>query len=90
MYVLYHFPQSQHARRVVSLLEEAGLQVGEVTERPDPNFAAGIVVEQNPASGVRVGADTPVNLVVSTGPETVLVPEVEGLSERANSTARES
>jgi glutathione S-transferase len=25
MYVLYHFPQSQHARRVVSLLEEAGL-----------------------------------------------------------------
>src|SRR5688572_21521856 len=26
MYVLYHFPYSQHARRVVSLLEEAGLQ----------------------------------------------------------------
>lgn len=25
MYVLYHFPYSQHARRVVSLLEEAGL-----------------------------------------------------------------
>lgn len=26
MYILYHFPYSQHARRVVSLLEEAGLQ----------------------------------------------------------------
>lgn len=26
MYTLYHFPYSQHARRVVSLLEEAGLQ----------------------------------------------------------------
>ena len=26
MYLLYHFPQSQHARRVVSLLEEAGLE----------------------------------------------------------------
>src|SRR5262245_8386478 len=26
MYVLYHFPQSQHARRVVSLMEEAGLE----------------------------------------------------------------
>ena len=26
MYVLYHFPQSQHARRVVSLLEEANLE----------------------------------------------------------------
>jgi glutathione S-transferase len=26
MYVLYHFPQSQHARRVVSLLEEAHLE----------------------------------------------------------------
>jgi serine/threonine-protein kinase len=69
------------------LLQEAGLQLGEVTERPDPNFAAGIVVEQNPASGVRVGADTPVNLVVSTGPETVLVPEVEGLTEREAITA---
>jgi glutathione S-transferase len=26
MYILYHFPYSQHARRVVSLMEEAGLQ----------------------------------------------------------------
>jgi glutathione S-transferase len=25
MYILYHFPYSQHARRVVSLLEAAGL-----------------------------------------------------------------
>jgi glutathione S-transferase len=25
MYILYHFPYSQHARRVVSLMEEAGL-----------------------------------------------------------------
>ena len=27
MYILYHFPYSQHARRVVSLLEAAKLPV---------------------------------------------------------------
>ena len=64
------------------LITEAGLSIGEVTERADATFAEGIVIEQDPPQGVRVGVDAPVNLVVSTGPETVIVPELVNLSER--------
>ena len=64
------------------LITEAGLSLGQVTERADANFAEGIVVEQDPPQGARVGADAPVNLVVSTGPETVIVPNLVNLSER--------
>jgi len=64
------------------LITEAGLTVGEVSERADATFAEGIVIEQDPPQGVRVGVDAPVNLVVSTGPETVIVPVLVNLSER--------
>ncbi|HET9202999.1 MAG TPA: Stk1 family PASTA domain-containing Ser/Thr kinase [Acidimicrobiia bacterium] len=64
------------------LITDAGLTVGRVTERADATFAEGIVIEQDPAAGVRVGAEAPVNLVVSTGPETVVIPDVTNLSER--------
>ena len=64
------------------LITEAGLSIGEVTERVDATFAEGIVIEQDPPQGVRVGVDAPVSLVVSTGPETVVVPNLVNLSER--------
>ena len=65
-----------------SLLSDASLEVGTIEERSDADFAQGTVIEQSPAAGVEVGAGTPVNLVVSSGPELVIVPEVEGLPER--------
>ncbi|HEX6145899.1 MAG TPA: Stk1 family PASTA domain-containing Ser/Thr kinase [Acidimicrobiia bacterium] len=64
------------------LITAAGLTVGQVTQRADADFAEGIVIEQDPSAGVRVGADAPVNLVVSTGPEVVIVPNLVDLSER--------
>ena len=69
------------------LITEAGLTLGRITERADATFAEGIVIEQDPPQGVRVGVDAPVNLVVSTGPETVIVPGLVNLSER-DATAR--
>jgi serine/threonine-protein kinase len=65
-----------------SMLEEAGLTLGTVTERPDPDRAEGIVIEQNPAAGVEVGSGAPVNVVVSSGPELVIIPDLEGQTER--------
>jgi serine/threonine-protein kinase len=64
------------------LITAAGLVLGQVTQRADADFAEGIVIEQSPSAGVRVGADAPVNLVVSTGPELVIVPNLVELSER--------
>ncbi|MEX1091829.1 MAG: Stk1 family PASTA domain-containing Ser/Thr kinase [Acidimicrobiia bacterium] len=64
-----------------TLLAAAGLVVGEVTERPDAEFAEGVVVGQTPSSGL-VPVGTPIDLVVSTGPELVAIPELVGLTER--------
>lgn len=63
-------------------IEAQGLTVGAVTKRADPDRAAGIVLEQSPQPGVQVPAGTAVDLVVSSGPDTVEVPPVEGLLER--------
>jgi serine/threonine-protein kinase len=56
--------------------------VGNVTERADPEIAAGLVIESIPGSGVEISPSIPVDLVVSTGPEVVVVPNVVELSER--------
>jgi serine/threonine-protein kinase len=65
-----------------ALLEEAGLTLGTVTDRPDPDRAEGIVIEQTPPAGVEVGSGAPVNVVVSTGPELVILPDLTERSER--------
>jgi eukaryotic-like serine/threonine-protein kinase len=73
-----------------TLIMTAGLEVGDVDERPDGEAAEGVVIEQSPGQGVAVGMGTPINLVVSTGPELVLIPDVVEMSERdATATLRD-
>ncbi|HEV2767328.1 MAG TPA: Stk1 family PASTA domain-containing Ser/Thr kinase [Acidimicrobiales bacterium] len=67
--------------RARSLLEEAGLEVGRVDRRENPDVEEGIVVDQDPLAEQVVDEGTPVNLTVSAGIETVTVPRVEGLPE---------
>ncbi len=69
----------EDARRMI---EAVGLQVGVVETRPDADFEVGVVIDQSPAAGVEVGEGTAVALVVSSGPQTVIVPDLRGLSER--------
>lgn len=57
-------------------LEAAGLLLGDVEEEHAPQ-APGTVLRQSPSPG-RVNAGTPVNLVVSLGPEIVEIPQVIG------------
>ncbi len=64
------------------MIVAAGLTVGQVRERPDPDFEAGIVVEQNPVGGVSVGNGFPVDLWVSSGPDSVVLPDVANMTER--------
>jgi serine/threonine-protein kinase len=40
-----------------------------------------VVLEQSPLPGVQIGGGAPVNLVVSTGPEVVIIPDVVGASQ---------
>jgi serine/threonine-protein kinase len=62
-------------------LEDAGLTLGVVTRRADALAEPDVVLEQSPLPGVQIGGGAPVNLVVSTGPEVVIIPDVVGASQ---------
>ncbi|RBY93621.1 Stk1 family PASTA domain-containing Ser/Thr kinase [Blastococcus sp. TF02-8] len=68
-------------------IEAAGLVVDEVTQKASPTVPEGSVIESNPAAGARIEKGSEVDLSVSTGPDAVTIPNVEGLTEdqaRAN------
>jgi hypothetical protein len=66
-----------------SAITTAGLTVGTVTLQSSATVPAGNVISQNPLAGVLVSPGTAVNLVVSTGPATVTVPNVVGMAQAA-------
>lgn len=59
------------------LVGNAGLQVGQVTETGN-DAPRGQVLSSSPAPGTRVPVPSPVNLTVSAGPPSVIVPDVTG------------
>ena len=64
-----------------------GLVLGTVTQQSSATVPAGNVISQNPSAGDSVAAGSAVNLVVSTGPASVSVPNVVGLTQSAATTA---
>ncbi|WP_461174579.1 Stk1 family PASTA domain-containing Ser/Thr kinase [Arthrobacter sp. Z1-9] len=62
-------------------LNAAGMALGTVTEQFDESVAAGVVLSQDPAADAPARRGTPVNLVVSKGPEPIPVPNVVGQDE---------
>src|ERR1700693_6095562 len=65
----------------------AKLTGGTVTQQSSNTVATGKVISQDPASGNSVAQGSPVNLVISSGPQMVTVPKVEGLTQDAATTA---
>jgi eukaryotic-like serine/threonine-protein kinase len=65
-----------------SLIREAGLEVGEVTFEASATVPADFVMAQDPAAGVLVTANHPVDLVVSVGTDALIVPNVLNRSEQ--------
>lgn len=63
-------------------LADAGLVLGTVTEAYSPSVPAGSVISQLPAVDAQLRQGTPVDVVVSIGPEPVEVPSVIGQSEK--------
>ncbi|WP_309820022.1 Stk1 family PASTA domain-containing Ser/Thr kinase [Pseudarthrobacter sulfonivorans] len=62
-------------------LNQAEMALGKVTEQFDDAVAAGVVLAQDPASGTPTRHGTPVNLLVSKGPQPIPVPSVVGMEE---------
>ncbi|MER5477947.1 Stk1 family PASTA domain-containing Ser/Thr kinase [Streptomyces sp. NPDC002734] len=59
-------------------LSESGLEVGDVSRRFSDTVERGAVISTDPGVGERVRGGGAVSLVVSSGPEVVKVPSVEG------------
>src|SRR5260370_29931924 len=64
----------------------AKLTGGTVTQQSSNTVATGNVISQDPPSGNSVAQGSPVNLVISSGPQMVTVPNVEGLTQDAATT----
>ena len=61
-----------------SQITSAGLAVGSVTTQPSATAPINTVISQSPTGGTQVAAGSAVNLVVSSGPQLVDVPNVVG------------
>ncbi|MEL7450651.1 MAG: PASTA domain-containing protein, partial [Pseudomonadota bacterium] len=70
-------PQADAEEDIVA----ANLTVGAITTASSDTVPAGTVISQAPVSGNLVPPGTPVDLVVSTGPADIAVPDVVGLQQ---------
>jgi beta-lactam-binding protein with PASTA domain len=64
-------------------LGQAGFQCGTITSQPSSTVAKNNVISTNPVAGAQEPANANVNLVVSSGPSSVLVPYVVGDTQSA-------
>jgi serine/threonine-protein kinase len=64
-------------------LGQAGFVCGSTTQQSSNTFSSGAVIATNPSAGTPEPQGTTVNLVVSSGPSTVTVPNVVGMTTSA-------
>jgi serine/threonine-protein kinase len=70
-------------------LVAAGFRVSKTTE-PSSTVDAGRVIRTQPSGGTQAAKDSPVTIVVSSGPNQVPVPDVVGMSQSAAANALSS
>ncbi len=63
-------------------LQGAGLTVGSVQQEASTDVPPGSVIRSDPGQGAEVAPGSSVTLIVSSGPQQVAVPPVEGLDEQ--------
>jgi hypothetical protein len=63
-------------RSARDLLAAAGLRAGVVDQAPDDSLPPGQVIRSSPTPGTQVEPDTAVALLISSGPQTCVVPDV--------------
>ncbi|MEM7612367.1 MAG: PASTA domain-containing protein [Pseudomonadota bacterium] len=66
-----------------TLITDAGLVVGDIANEASDTVPTGEVIRTTPEAGSTVARDTPIRIVVSTGPASISVPAVTNLTEAA-------
>lgn len=64
------------------LIRREGFTVGNVEPRADADQPAGVVIAQSPSANERFVEGTPIDIVISSGPESVILGNLEGRTER--------
>ena len=59
-------------------INDAGLVLGSVEERADPEAEPNTVIDQSPVAGIELDPGSTVNIVVSTGAEEIELPDLAG------------
>ena len=57
--------------RAIYVIEQSGFKVGQQLEANDNNVPRGFVISQNPAAGTKLGPNSVVDLVISSGPSKI-------------------
>jgi beta-lactam-binding protein with PASTA domain len=76
-------PQTAGTNQIIT----AGLLAGTVTQQSSSTVPSGSVISQSPAASTTVVIDSSVNLVISSGPAQVPVPNVVGTTQAAATSA---
>jgi beta-lactam-binding protein with PASTA domain len=63
--------------QALTALEGAGFTIGDVSERPS-NEPRGAIIDSRPRPGATAPTPSPVSLVMSAGPTTIVVPDLVG------------
>ncbi len=71
----------QTPEEAIATLRDAQLEVSEQREQSSDSVGEGQVIGTDPAAGESVEVGSGIALIVSTGPEQVTVPDVDGMSE---------
>ena len=70
--------------RAIYVIEKSGFKVGQQLEANDNNVPRGFVISQNPAAGTKLGPNSVVDLVISSGPSKI---ELGDLSRKSQEDA---
>jgi serine/threonine-protein kinase len=73
--------RGKRERQVTTILGTADLELGEVTEGYHEQIPVGRVISQSPEAGTTLQHGSPIDVVISLGPQPVEVPKVTGLTE---------
>lgn len=70
--------------RAIYVIEQSGFKIGQQLEANDNNVPRGFVISQNPAAGTKLGPNSIVDLVISSGPSKI---ELGDLSRKSQEDA---
>ncbi|MDD6269441.1 MAG: PASTA domain-containing protein [Oscillospiraceae bacterium] len=69
----------QSEKRGRDIIESQGFSVGNIDYEPSDIYASGLIISQYPESGTELEPGSQVDIIVSTGKEAIVIPDVSGM-----------